>query len=114
MVCELFHGTAPEGAPEALHSCDNPPCCNPGHVGWGSQSVNLLEMYERNRQGERDQVRGERVNTAKLTESDVRTILSLHAGGASQRGLGRRFSVTQANIYRIVHGETWKHLSPLT
>lgn len=48
VICELTYG--PPGPDEVvLHSCDNPPCCNPGHVRWGSQSENVQESYDKGR-----------------------------------------------------------------
>lgn len=32
-----------------LHSCDNPPCCNPAHLHLGTQADNLAEMRARGR-----------------------------------------------------------------
>ena len=33
----------------ALHSCDNPPCCNPSHLRWGTARENAADMFERGR-----------------------------------------------------------------
>jgi hypothetical protein len=33
----------------ALHKCDNPPCCNPAHLYVGSQSANILEAVAHRR-----------------------------------------------------------------
>jgi len=45
----LYEGNSPEGKPYALHSCDNPPCVNPGHLRWGSAQDNTDDMFERGR-----------------------------------------------------------------
>lgn len=44
----LAHGARPNGA-EHLHSCDNPLCCNPAHLRWGSHAENMAEMAARGR-----------------------------------------------------------------
>jgi len=31
----------------ALHACDNKPCCNPDHLGPGTQSKNMTEWAKR-------------------------------------------------------------------
>lgn len=45
----LAHGRWPE--PCALHSCDNPPCCNPAHIHEGTHSQNAREREQRGRGG---------------------------------------------------------------
>jgi len=33
----------------ALHSCDNPPCCNPSHLRWGDPADNAQDKVSRGR-----------------------------------------------------------------
>jgi hypothetical protein len=35
--------------PECLHSCDNPPCCNPAHLSEGTRVENMQQAAERGR-----------------------------------------------------------------
>jgi hypothetical protein len=43
-------GTAPDRTGQvARHSCDNPPCCNPAHLVWGTQAENVADMVARGR-----------------------------------------------------------------
>lgn len=34
----------------ACHHCDNPPCCNPKHLYWGTRSENMKDAWRRGRQ----------------------------------------------------------------
>lgn len=33
----------------ACHHCDNPPCCNPAHLFWGTPSENTMDGYRKGR-----------------------------------------------------------------
>ncbi len=57
----------------------------------------------------KDQVRGERVNTAKLSASDVLEIRRL-GDKHTQQALAARFGVHQATISNILLNRTWRHL----
>lgn len=43
----------------ALHRCDNPPCCNPDHLFWGTKVDNVRDRHEkgRNARGDRSGLR---------------------------------------------------------
>jgi hypothetical protein len=41
MICEMAHGPAPEGQPEAMHSCHNKICVNPNHLTWANHAENM-------------------------------------------------------------------------
>lgn len=43
VMCELFHGPPTDNLNCALHSCDNPSCCNPEHLRWGSNLNNAQD-----------------------------------------------------------------------
>lgn len=45
---EAANGPIPDGM-VVRHTCDNPPCCNPDHLELGTQSENILDMFERGR-----------------------------------------------------------------
>lgn len=44
----IAYGPCPEGM-ETLHACDNPPCCNPAHLKWGTHHENIQQCYARKR-----------------------------------------------------------------
>jgi hypothetical protein len=98
-VYKLLHGGIPEGK-FILHSCDNPPCCNPDHLRAGTQAENVRDRQERGRHRFKPQA-------TTLSDDDVRAIRALHAEGISQSEIGRRYSVNQGSISRLVRGLTF-------
>lgn len=119
LVCFLAHGPAPEGKPHALHSCDNPSCCNPAHLRWGSQHDNVLDAIERNRASppprnahyrKHNPRRGEDVSNSKLTEPIVREIWRLHLEGRNASEIATSVGHTVAAVYDVCRGRSWRHL----
>lgn len=109
VVLELTGRSRPEieghhGA-VALHSCDNPPCCNPRHLRWGTQLDNVADMHSKRRTA-----RGEAVTMSKLTEQQVRDIRTLSRQGHSRRSLSERYGVSKVAIGHIINHKTWKHV----
>lgn len=88
-----------------LHSCDNPPCCNPHHLREGTQADNMADMVSRNRQQ-----RGSRHALAKLTESDVSAVRALLARGLTPAEIAAQYGVGPTAIRNIAVGKTWRHV----
>jgi hypothetical protein len=96
---ELANGPIPDGL-DVLHSCDNPPCVNPGHLRAGTAKDNMEDVSIR-----------ERSNTRKLTAADVASIKAAYRGGATQLDLARKFGVCSSNVSYICRGVTWRHVA---
>jgi hypothetical protein len=45
---EIWNGPIPDGM-MVLHSCDNPPCCNPDHLRLGTAHDNMMDAIRRGR-----------------------------------------------------------------
>lgn len=55
-------------------------------------------------------VRGERVNTAKLTAEKVLRVRELRVEGWTQQRIADYIGCTQVNVSEILLGRTWKHV----
>lgn len=104
----LVNGEIPENH-MVLHHCDNPQCCNPSHLFIGIQRDNMLDMAKKDRS-----TFGEKSGRAKLTEEQVRYILSVNGTrkrGTGYRALAKKFGVDRTSIRLIVTGINWKRVS---
>jgi hypothetical protein len=100
---EAYVGEIPNGF-LVCHSCDVPSCVNPDHLFLGTNADNLADCGEKGRQS-----RGERHNTAKLSESQVGEIRSIYPL-KTQKELAEMFGVYPSAICKIVNRKTWKHI----
>jgi len=93
-----------------LHSCDNPPCCNPAHLFKGTRAVNNADKIAKGR-ARHWSPPGEQSVHAKVTEAQVRDIRRRHAqGDTTQTCLAAEFGVSPSNIWQIVTRRSWKHV----
>lgn len=117
---ELTHGPIPLGK-LVLHSCDNPPCCNPAHLSLGTHRDNARQRMERGRSNmqpawkaprnpNQKRFRGEASANAKLTARLVVYIRDLYACGINKADLARNFGVSWSLIKAIVTRKAWTHI----
>lgn len=85
---ELANGPIPEGK-FICHTCDNPPCVNPGHLWPGTQQENIDDMMEK----------GRHWDAAKLSDEDAARILLF--SHEPIRALAIRFNVSESTIGRV-------------
>jgi len=64
----------------------------------------VLQAWEKN------QVRGEAVSSAKLTEADVCEIRRLRSEGIKPKALSKQFGIRPDHVWRIVRRKTWAHV----
>lgn len=112
----MANGSIPVEKPCVLHRCDNRGCVNPAHLFAGTKKDNSLDMASKGRDGwtlhPETVRRGTQINTAKLTEEDVKEI----RGAATKRFYGRielalRFNISKGAISQIVARRCWKHVA---
>jgi hypothetical protein len=102
LVYSLEIGPIPVGL-GVLHTCDNPPCCNPAHLHAGTKIQNMQEAVARRRIS-----RGETRWNAKLSPATVRAIRAIaSAGGTTHTAIGQRFGVSRAAVGYIVQRKRW-------
>lgn len=89
----------------ACHACDNPSCCNPRHLWWGTNLDNMRDCVAKGRQ---TRMRGERHGRAKLTDELVREI---RASALPQHILAKRYGVNQSSICDVKRGKSWRHVT---
>lgn len=90
------------------HRCDNPICCNPGHLFKATQAENLADCRSKGRsRGQFMDGRLHPKHTAKLNDEKVEMARALYASGVSQVQLGKMFGVNPATMSRAIRGESW-------
>ena len=72
---------------------------------WATRKENMADMLKHG-----TRVRGMKIGTSKLKESEVINIRTLYKKGVKQLLLGKMFKIDQAGVSRIVNGKTWHHL----
>lgn len=106
---------------DVLHTCDNPPCCNPAHLFPGTNQNNIEDRISKGRSATGDKhwshkkpelvSKGESHGMSSLSEYQAREILSRYDGKrGSIRRLAQEYGVCAATVGYLVSRKTWKHL----
>ena len=93
-----------------LHSCDNPPCCNPAHLRLGTKGENNTERHAKGRTVVPAHGKGERYWASKLTEDKVRQIRAWRSEGLTYAEIGRRAGISASHIREVVKGQYWANV----
>jgi hypothetical protein len=93
----LYHGPVESGL-VVRHKCDNPPCCNPGHLEIGTHTENMQDMVDR----------GRHKNNAILTAEDVVELRRLKLRGVSTASMAKRYGVSESTISAALGGQNWQ------
>jgi len=124
-------GIQPPGF-HCCHRCNNPICCRPSHLYWGTALENGADRVKAGttRNGSKTHLeayprgsshyskikphlvlRGEKIWKSKMTEQSVIECRSMYRSGKfTTYDIARKFSITQTAAFNIVSGKTWKHL----
>jgi hypothetical protein len=103
LVCEAWHGTAPEEKPFVAHNDGNPSNNHYTNLRWATAKEN---QDDRAKHGTHN--RGERSATALLTWDNVREIRRQFTGARGQiTRLSEEFGVSVATTSRVLNGTSW-------
>ena len=91
----------------ALHSCDNPPCCNPAHLRWGTPVDNATDKIERNRWKGGDQG-GASNGAAKLSEEGLARVVAGLKRGLNNKQIAEGLPIGHAMVSKIRLGHMWR------
>lgn len=97
----------PDGL-QVMHSCNNPPCCNPAHLSVGTTQEDADYKVACGRQSK---AKGVLHGQAKLTDDDVREIIRLRKTGWSNLDLAGRYNIDASVTSRICNRKAWPHVS---
>ena len=108
LVLALRHGFMPPPKTFACHSCDNPPCCNPSHLWWGTNSQNIADAAQKGRmKGWAGCRQGEKNPRAKLTTDQV---IAIRKDGRVHRLIAADFGVSPSRVSDIKSQKAWQNL----
>lgn len=88
----LAYGEIPKGM-MILHSCDNPPCCNPRHLKLGTNVDNIKDMIKKGRGS---------------VIIDYEKAKAIRLDKRKQRIIAKEYGITQSMVSLIKSGKRWR------
>lgn len=104
LVCEAFHGPAPEGKGDVAHFDGDVRNNTVSNLRWATRSENMADAV---RHGTISPIRKTPRKGVKLSEDDVRFIRSVPGKFGVGADLARKYGVSQATISKIRRLEVW-------
>lgn len=100
----LHNGEIPSGV-LVCHKCDNPRCFNPKHLFLGTTKDNTQDRVSKGRSA-----KGSTGGNSKLTEDQVRFILTKKFKYGDAIKLAKELNVNISTIAMIIKRKTWRHI----
>lgn len=91
----------------ALHTCDNPKCCNPAHLYFGTHQRNMDDKKERGRWRGGDQS-GVNNGAAKIDEKQLQLIVKRLQDGWNNKQIAADLPIGHAMVSKIRLGHMWR------
>lgn len=103
IALELASGIQRPPGMHCCHRCDNPACCNPDHLYYGTPAQNSSDMVARKRNP-----RGSDKVNALLSESQVLEIRNRYFAGETAASLAAEFGIQPGHLSNITRGRMWR------
>lgn len=87
-----------------LHSCDNPRCCNPSHLSWGTDVDNKYDKVKKGRH-----IKGETHPNSVYKNEIADSIIRLKMQGYNVREIADTLGLTVGGVMNVYVGRAWKH-----
>lgn len=103
---EQVNGPVPAGLC-VLHSCDNPPCCNPKHLFLGTRADNVADMIAKGRQRPGSPWAGKKLPRPigrKLSLGAAGQVFDMYLEGRTQRDIAAELGVSDVVVSNILRG----------
>jgi hypothetical protein len=84
------------------HRCDNPPCCNQGHLFLGDQKVNMSDCAAKGRS-----VRGEAHLGSKLNAEKV---VAIRVDPRGNKEIAAEYGIAAPTVSKIKKRQRWAHI----
>lgn len=91
------------GDQQVLHSCDKKLCIKPSCLFAGTQTENIRDKVDKQRQA-----KGDMLSFTKLSATDVVAIRKKLTNGAYATVLAKEYNVSQSTILNVKSGRTFK------
>ena len=98
----------PENKSQINHENGDKHDNNVSNLKWSTASENIKHAYEMGLMGDR---KGENHPMARLTTLKVMEIVKKYNNGTSVSDLATEYGIRYSNVYSIVNGYTWSHIT---
>lgn len=82
-----------------MHTCDNPPCCNPSHLKAVTHGENMRDMILKKR---RQMPKGESHHAARITNTTAETIRELAKIITNKREISRTLKIPYHVVFNVL------------
>ena len=90
----------------AMHTCDNPSCCNPNHLVIGTHADNQADKFKKNRQAKGEKNGQSLLKNEQVIEARNKYIPRI----VTYKMLANEYGVTKDTMRKAIQKINWRHL----